>query len=314
MFAPSKAFHFVLMLAAAFNAVTWASHDTATPTSAPTISAVPSSAPSISAVPSLSALPSAVPSTSVAPSTSSAPSSKPSPIGYSAIVDLGTAEGYVILSKSGISTVPDSSHITGDIAVSPIAATAITGFSLTADSSNVFSTSTQVTGQVKASNYAVPTPAYLTTAVSDMEAAYTDAAGRPTASSANVDFGSGLLGSPTFGDGDNPLTSGVYKFKSDVEVQDDLYFEGDADDVFIIQMTGNLNQVTNTNVVLVGGALAKNIFWQIAGSVVVHVDSHLQGILLVQTDVTFKAGSSLYGRVLSQTACVLQSATMTEPN
>eukprot|EP00571_Detonula_confervacea_P013713 CAMPEP_0172297048 /NCGR_PEP_ID=MMETSP1058-20130122/222_1 /TAXON_ID=83371 /ORGANISM="Detonula confervacea, Strain CCMP 353" /LENGTH=71 /DNA_ID=CAMNT_0013006153 /DNA_START=72 /DNA_END=285 /DNA_ORIENTATION=- len=37
-------------------------------------------------------------------------------------VTFGTAGNYTILTKSGISTVPDS-VITGDIAVSPIAAT-----------------------------------------------------------------------------------------------------------------------------------------------------------------------------------------------
>jgi hypothetical protein len=53
-------------------------------------------------------------------------------------VNLGTAGDYVILAKSRISTVPDSS-ITGDIAVSPIAASAITGFELEMDSSEEFS-------------------------------------------------------------------------------------------------------------------------------------------------------------------------------
>src|SRR5580692_5848388 len=62
-------------------------------------------------------------------------------------VNLGTAGNYVILSKSGISTVPTSA-ITGDIGVSPAAATFITGFSpLTASASNVFSMSSQVTGK-----------------------------------------------------------------------------------------------------------------------------------------------------------------------
>ncbi len=45
-------------------------------------------------------------------------------------VELGTAGDYVILAKSGISTVP-SSAVTGNIGVSPIGATAITGFSMT---------------------------------------------------------------------------------------------------------------------------------------------------------------------------------------
>ena len=54
-----------------------------------------------------------------------------------ACVSLGTAGNYVILSKAGISTVPVSA-VTGNLGVSPAAATAITGFSLTADASNVF--------------------------------------------------------------------------------------------------------------------------------------------------------------------------------
>ncbi len=48
---------------------------------------------------------------------------------YTNTVDLGTAGDYAILSKSGISTVPES-VITGHIAVSPIGEGAITGFQL----------------------------------------------------------------------------------------------------------------------------------------------------------------------------------------
>jgi hypothetical protein len=92
-------------------------------------------------------------------------------------VDLGSAEEYAILAKSGISTVPMSA-VTGNLGVSPAAATYITGFSLTVDSTNVFSTSPQVTGRVYAADYASPTPSDMTTAVGDMEQAFTDAAGR----------------------------------------------------------------------------------------------------------------------------------------
>ena len=306
MFVSSNAFRFVLVFAAAINTVTSADH-VATPSAT-----LP---PSTSATPSESTAPSSPPSTSASPSTSFAPSPAPSVDGYSDAVNLGAAGNYVILAKSGISTstVPNPSHITGDIAVSPIAATAITGFSLTADSTNVFLTTTQVTGQVKASNYAVPTPADLTTAVSDMETAYTDAASRLNTDGAKLNLGSGLLGGSSIGDHENPLTAGVYTFDSDVTIGADLFFDGTDTDVFIIQMTGNLLQVKKTQVILENGVLAKNIFWQIAGRVVVGADAHLQGILLVQTDVTFKESSSLYGRVLAQTACVLDQATITKP-
>lgn len=116
-------------------------------------------------------------------------------------VDLKTAGSFVILAKSGISTVPTSA-ITGNLGVSPSAASYITGFGLIADATNVFSTSPQVTGKIFASDYAAPTPSNLTTAVSDMELAFTDAAGRAP----NVtELGAGNIGGMT-------LTRGVYKW------------------------------------------------------------------------------------------------------
>jgi hypothetical protein len=96
---------------------------------------------------------------------------------YRAPVDLGGAAPFVILTKTGVTNVA-TSDVTGNMGTSPIAATGITGFSLIADSTNRFSISSQVTGKIVAANYANPTPALLTTAVSNMETAYTDAAGR----------------------------------------------------------------------------------------------------------------------------------------
>ena len=123
-------------------------------------------------------------------------------------VFLGSAGDFVILTKSGISTVP-ASIITGDIGVSPIAATFMTGFSLTADSSGTYSQSTQITGNAYAADYFPPTPSKMTTAISDMETAYVDAAGRPTSDGAKINFNSGLITGET-------LRAGVYKWGSDV--------------------------------------------------------------------------------------------------
>jgi hypothetical protein len=218
----------------------------------------------------------------------------------------------VILAKSAISTVPDS-KITGDIGVSPAAATFLTGFSLSRDSGGEYSTSVQITGKAYAADYGVPTPARMTTAVSDMETAYTDAAGRPNEDAARINLGGGTLGG-AFGGQTAPLTPGVYTFGSDVTITDTIYFEGGhGNDVFIIQIAGNVFQAANKEVILTNGALAKNIFWQIAGKVEVGADAHLEGILLVMTDITFSTQSSLSGRVLSQTACNLRVATITEP-
>jgi hypothetical protein len=223
-------------------------------------------------------------------------------------VNLGSAENYVILAKTGISTVPDSA-ITGDIAVSPIDATAMTGFSLTADSTEEFSTSAQITGSAYAANYNTPTPALLTAAVGAMETAYLDAEARDNNEAARIDLGGGTLGG-AFGGATTQLTPGIYTFGSDVAISASIYFKGSNTDIFIIQIEGNLEQIANTQVILEDGALAKNIFWQVSGKVTVGTDAQMKGILLVKTDVLFKTGSSLSGRVLAQTACNLQKATI----
>jgi hypothetical protein len=217
--------------------------------------------------------------------------------------NLGTAADYVILAKTGITNVP-SSAITGDIAVSPAAAAAITGFSLILDSNGESSTSTQVEGNAYAADYASPTPAKLTTAVLDMQAAYTDVAGRT-----NPDFeelGAGLIGGMT-------LTPGLHMFTTDVYIGSDITFDGGADEIFIIQIAGNLIQATGKSVILKGGAKAENIFWQVGGSVTVMAGAHMEGIILVKNQATFLTGSSLNGLILSQTACVLQMATIVQP-
>jgi hypothetical protein len=248
--------------------------------------------------------PSLTPSTSPSNSPSSTPEGK---------VDLQTAGDYAILAKSGISTVPNS-IITGNIAVSPIAATAMTGFSLTLAPTGDYSTSTQVKGTstATAASYGGDVAKALTTAVSDMETAYTDAAGRVNPDAARINLGAGILGG-AFGGPTAPLTPGVYTFGSDVLITKEIFFDGTAQDIFIIQISGNLVLDANLRVKLSSGALAKNIIWQVAGNVKVMAGAHMEGILLVKTDVLFMTGSSLNGRVLAQTACNLQMATITQP-
>jgi hypothetical protein len=221
------------------------------------------------------------------------------------VVNLRSAGDYVILAKSGITTVPDS-VITGNIGVSPITAAAMTGFTFTADSSGTFSTSAQVTGNAYASTYASPTPTNLGIAVGDMMTAYTDAAGRLNSDAARINLKTGLIGGET-------LTAGVYTFGTDVNIGTDVTISGSATDVFIIQIAGNLIQAENMRVTLAGSALPQNIFWQVAGYVQVGTGAHMEGILLSATAVTFVTGSSLHGRVLAQTACTLDSATITQP-
>jgi hypothetical protein len=224
-------------------------------------------------------------------------------------VELGDAGNYAIIAKTGISTVP-SSNIYGDIAVSPIAATAMTGFSLMFDSSGEFSESAQLFGHAFSASDAEPTPKILTAAVGDMETAYTDAAGRLNTDADRINVGAGTLGG-VYGGPEDQLTPGVYTFGSNVNLNGNVHFSGDG--VYIIQITGNLVQAADYGVILEDGAKPWKIFWQVAGFVEVGAGSTMQGIILAKTKVDFITGSSLIGRVLAQTACNLQMATITEP-
>jgi hypothetical protein len=218
---------------------------------------------------------------------------------------LGTSGNFAILAKTGISTVPTST-ITGDIGVSPVAATYLTGFSLSADATNVFSTSTQVVGggKIYASNYAVPTPANLTTAVLDMQTAYTDAAGRPTPDFLNL--GGGTIGGLT-------LTPGLYTWGSSVMITTDVTISGGANDVWIFQMSGDLIMSAAKRITLSGGAQAKNIFWQVAGQATIGTTAHFEGNILSQTGITLQTLATMNGRALAQSLVALDSATITKP-
>jgi len=215
-------------------------------------------------------------------------------------VNLGSAGNFAILAKSGISTT-GATTITGDIGVSPIAATAITGFGLILDTSNTFSTSAIVTGKVYAADYAIPTPATMTTAVSDMETAYTDAAGRTNQDA--TELGAGNIGGMT-------LAPGLYKWSTGVTIPTDVTFSGDADDVWILQIAQNLSISSATNIVLSGGAQASNIFWQVGGQATLGTSSVFNGNILSQTAIILNTEATISGRALAQTAVTLDANTV----
>ena len=220
-----------------------------------------------------------------------------------AAVNLGTAGDFVILAKSGIDTIPTSA-ITGDIGVSPIDQTAITGFSLIMDASNTFATSSQITGRAYAADYTSPTPSKMTTAIGDMEIAYTDAAGRATPDF--IELGSGQIGGLT-------LVPGLYKWGTNVLISTDVTLSGGATDVWIFQISGGITQASGIIVHLEGGALAKNIFWQAFGAIALDTTAHMEGIVMSYTEITLATGASVNGRILSQTAVTLDSSTVVQP-
>ncbi|MCR8913404.1 DUF3494 domain-containing protein [Marinobacter panjinensis] len=217
-------------------------------------------------------------------------------------VNLGTAGNYVLLAKTGISTT-GTTDILGDIAVSPVDRTALTGFGESLDASGTFATSPLVTGKLFAANMSPDTPTILTTAVSDMETAYTNAAG------VAVDFtelGAGEIGGLT-------LDRGVYRWSSGVLVTSDVTLHGSAMDVWIFQIAQGLKVQDGKSIILSGGALPENVFWQVAEDVTLQAGTTFNGIILGMTAVEMKSGAVFNGRALVQTAVTLIANDVNEP-
>jgi hypothetical protein len=211
-------------------------------------------------------------------------------------VDLKSAGNFVILSKSGITDVPPS-VIVGNIGTSPITGAAI-GL-----------TCAEVAGTIYTVNAAGPAcrviaPSLLTAAVSDMETAYTNAAGRKSPDV--TELGAGNIDGMT-------LRPGLYKWGTGVKIPTGVTLAGADTDVWIFQIAQNLTVSNAAIVTLTGGAQAKNIFWQVAGQTTLGTTADFKGIILCKTLIAMKTGATLDGRALAQTAVTLQANDITAP-
>ncbi|KAK4700106.1 hypothetical protein P7C70_g6145, partial [Phenoliferia sp. Uapishka_3] len=215
-------------------------------------------------------------------------------------VNLGTSGNYAVLAKTGVSTVPKSS-ITGDLGASPVAQTYYTGFSNTNDETNTFSTSSQVTGRLYAADNASPTPSVLTTAVSDMETAYTDASSRSNPDYLNLLDGN--FGEYTFG-------PGLYNWGSDVSFNGDCIINGTTNDTFLFQVTGEINVADSVKLTLIGGAQPGNVVFVSADAMTLGNSAEWNGIMLSMTAIHLKTSASIVGRLLAQSAVTLDESTV----
>ncbi len=220
-------------------------------------------------------------------------------------VDLKSAADFAIMTKAGISTTGTTS-ITGDIGVSPNAAASITGFGLIMDASNEFSRTPIVTGKVYAADYAAPTPAKMTTAVSDMETAYTTLNGL-TVPAPVVDLYAGDISGRI-------LPPGLYKWSTGVLITNaGVTLTGGPDDTWVFQIAQDLIVNSSAIVHLAGGAQAKNIYWVVAGQANLGTGVIFNGNILSKTLISLNAGCIVTGRLLAQTAVTIISSTIIKP-
>jgi len=224
-----------------------------------------------------------------------------------ACVNLGAAGSFVILAQAGITNVPNS-PITGNVGSSPITGAAI-GVTCAEVSGAIYDTDGAYTGGGAADVTCRTTDATLLgTAVADSTTAYFDAAGRPAGVGAtNLNRGGGTLTNDT-------LVAGTYTWDATLEIPTDLTLSGSATDVWILQIGGNLNQAAAMRVNLTGGALSKNVFWQVGGgSTDIGAGAHFAGIVITGGLVAMGTGASVDGRLYAAQAVTLQGNAVTRP-
>ncbi len=216
-------------------------------------------------------------------------------------VDLGAAAPFTILAGAAITTT-GGGIINGDVGASPISGSAI---ALTAEQVNGTIYSVDASGPPGSTVDA----GYLTTAKGALTAAYNDAAGRTPIPSGTF-LNPGIPGNP--GEmGGMTLVPGVYKFTSTAYITGgDLTLAGGPDDVWIFQIASDLQVGTGAKVILTGGALPRNIFWQVGTSAVIETFAVFKGIIMADQSITMKSSSTMDGKALAFSAGVTFNGTV----
>lgn len=207
----------------------------------------------------------------------------PAPVG------LGTATSFAVLAASTV-TNTGPTVVSGDLGVSP--GTAVVGFGGAPD------------GTVSNGTIYRAGPVALQ-AQTDLTTAYNDAAGRSADVTVTADLGGQVLG------------AGVYRSASTLGLTGRLTLDaqGDADAVFIFQAGSSLTTASASSVVLVNGADACNVFWQIGESATLGTFSTFVGTIMAQASITATTGVTVSGRLLARTGAVtLDSNTVTRPS
>ena len=200
--------------------------------------------------------------------------------------DLKSAGDYGILAYSTVTNNAGASEIRNmDVGVYP--GTAVTGFP----------PGVVINGTIKVATDPSPVPAELIQAKTDLTAAYLFAEAASSPAPVTV---SGNQGGKT-------LAPGIYKSTSTLSVEGSdltLDAQGDVNAVWIFQIASTFITTTGGNIVLSGGAQAKNVYWQVGSSATIGDYTSFHGNILALISITMNGYSTAVGRMLTQTGGV----------
>lgn len=110
------------------------------------------------------------------------------------------------------------------------------------------------------------------------------------------------------------LTPGIYEWNHGLEINKDFTLVGEESDIFIFKVHGHLNLGHSVRMNLGEGVKAKNILWQVAGSVVLWPESQFYGTIISQPSIELKNNAVLTGRAFCKNGFVnLTHATIKKP-
>ncbi len=193
----------------------------------------------------------------------------------SAAVPLGTACMFGILAATPSVANSGPTAVTGDVGIWP--ASSITGFP---------------PGTLTGTEYAGDATAQ--TAQGDLTTAYNYAAAAAGGAILTADIGG------------QTLAPGVYKTTSgqpSLGITGTLTLSGNG--VYIFQIVSTLTTAANnSDVVLSGGALPQNVFWQVGSSATLGTTTTFTGIIMAQASISLDTGATLNGSALARTGSI----------
>ncbi|MFD1714185.1 ice-binding family protein [Amnibacterium flavum] len=199
-------------------------------------------------------------------------------------VNLGDAETFAVLGGSAI-TNTGASTIAGDLGLSPAPATAATGFTGTQTSGT-----THYTDSVAAQAQLDLTNASLVAAsLSPTESGLANIVGRV-------------------------LTPGVYSGGALLLPNNGtVTLDGSAESVWVFQASSSLTIGSDTQVLLINGASACNVFWQVGSSASLDTSADFVGTILAGVSISTESDSTVAGRLLAKDAVTLINTDITVP-
>jgi hypothetical protein len=188
-------------------------------------------------------------------------------------VPLASAASFAVLGATTV-TSTGATILNGNLGVAP--GTSITGFGPGVVKNGTIYAGGPVAAQAQA----------------DLAVGYSYALARPTALPADI--------------GGTTITPGVYNALTTLGITGIVTLDGQnkSKSVFIFQIPSTLTTAVHSQVELIHGANACNVFWQVGSSATLDTASHFKGTIMAAVSISVGSKTKMRGRLLAESGAV----------